>query len=105
MRACHRCSCYVKALDARCPHCGAAASLDLRPATAVLLGLALGGCADKDMQLMYGVPYDSSMEADADGDGWSPDTDCDDDNAEIHPEATETAGDGIDSNCDGEDDT
>ena len=58
-----------------------------------------GGQAD------YGVP-DTGIYVDDDGDGYSEaDGDCDDSNAEIHPDATETPGDGIDSNCDGNDDT
>ena len=41
-----------------------------------------------------------------DGDGWTPiNGDCDDTDPEIHPEAKETPGDGIDSNCNDDDDT
>lgn len=78
-----------------------------RATAAVLLGLGLGlaGCADKDMQTLYGEPYTGDS-IDADGDGWTvEDGDCDDENEEINPGATETTGDGIDSNCDGGDDT
>lgn len=43
---------------------------------------------------------------DADGDGWTVAAgDCDDDDETIHPDATETPGDEIDSNCDDADDT
>jgi len=52
----------------------------------------------------YGVP-----ETDADLDGYNDQNfggdDCDDTNANIHPGAAETPGDGVDSNCDGQDDT
>ena len=37
---------------------------------------------------------------DDDGDGYSKDTDCDDDNRNVHPDAEETC-DGVDNNCDG----
>ena len=49
--------------------------------------------------------YGVSM-TDEDGDGYyAEEDDCDDNNAEIHPGAEETPGDGIDSNCNGDDDT
>ncbi|MES2639171.1 MAG: MopE-related protein [Myxococcota bacterium] len=42
--------------------------------------------------------------ADADGDGWPVGTDCDDENAAVHPEAQETWYDGVDADCLGDDD-
>lgn len=38
---------------------------------------------------------------DSDGDGWADGSDCAPDDPTIHPNAAETCGDGIDSNCDG----
>ena len=59
---------------------------------------------DTSIAVMYGVPDTASW--DNDGDGYTPDEgDCDDDNADVHPGAEETPGDGVDSNCNGEDDT
>jgi hypothetical protein len=76
----------------------------------VLLGLSLAACdagkglGDGNLQPAYG---DVGPElTDADGDGYyAEQDDCDDDDADVHPDADETPGDGIDSNCDGEDDT
>lgn len=94
-----------------CPHCGTQAIPGLSTA-AVLLSLTLAACsAGKDsgqdsstVQALYGVSV-----TDSDGDGYPPVSaggdDCDDTNKDIHPDATETAGDGVDSNCDGSDDT
>lgn len=41
---------------------------------------------------------------DSDGDGWQDWQDCDDEDASVHPGATETWYDGIDSDCGGDDD-
>lgn len=40
---------------------------------------------------------------DEDGDGWAVEEDCNDADASVNPDAEETIGDGIDSNCDGDD--
>ena len=63
-----------------------------------------GMISDSGMADLYGVPDTASW--DNDGDGYTPeDGDCDDNNPEVNPGADETPGDGVDSNCDGEDDT
>jgi hypothetical protein len=84
-----------------------------RTAAAVLMGLALttSGCF-RD-QALYGAVRpgrepvaDTAGGEDADGDGFTAgDGDCDDDDADVNPDAGEIPGDGVDSNCDGEDDT
>lgn len=114
LRSCAQCGCHVRRPDPTCPHCGAAEAHDGRSgrtAAALLLGLVLSGCpgSDKDSDsetyaiALYGVPDTGT---DADGDGWSVAAgDCDDDNGAINPEEAETPDDGVDSNCDGEDNT
>jgi hypothetical protein len=65
-----------------------------------LLGLAITGCPSVTPEPDYGVPL-----TDADGDGYyAEDDDCDDGDDTIYPGAPEAAGDGVDSDCDGEDD-
>ena len=105
---CTQCHQHLFAVDANCSFCGAVvvgeAEASIRPSMgALLLGLLMGGCDDGDdgSVALYGVPV-----TDNDEDGWAAeDGDCDDNDASIHPDAEETPGDGVDSNCDGDDDT
>lgn len=64
----------------------------------------LGASVATAMTLMacYGVPYEPEC-TDVDGDGYCPPADCDDSDFERRPGAVDTAGDGIDQNCDGVD--
>ena len=71
-------------------------------------------CSDGEPYCLYIVAEEITatqedglvLSPNADGDYWTiEEGDCDDTDITIHPNATETAGDGIDSNCDGADDT
>ena len=54
------------------------------------------------LEIVYTL--DSELDVDADEDGYTiNDGDCDDTDAGIHPDATDTCGDGIDQDCDGSD--
>ena len=83
------------------------------------MGFAAIGCADNkdddsgqdtdtstivepaDDMAMYGVPW-----VDEDGDGYgAEEDDCNDQDPDINPGAEEIPDDGVDSNCDGEDNT
>lgn len=104
---CPTCGAHARAGTCACPHCGAKMCADRRTTTALVLGLALAGCRldlGKDdsalIQPAYGEPI-----VDMDGDGWEAGDDCDDDDPEIHPEAEEIPGDGVDQNCNEDDDT
>ena len=92
---------------------GSLNNIEIRADAILLLGL-VGCLRDKDpdrfpdtmTQPAYGVTVVDTGDIDADGDGYTrADGDCDDTNADIHPEAEEVPGDKVDSNCNGEDDT
>lgn len=88
----------------RDPRCTARSLFAVRPAHLWALGL-LWGCTSKE-----GLPSDSASHSgsadtaappiDADADGYALPTDCDDNNATIHPDAVETCNE-VDDNCDG----
>ncbi|MCB9744285.1 MAG: putative metal-binding motif-containing protein [Alphaproteobacteria bacterium] len=72
------------------------------------MGLALSGCGIFAPKDLYGGPDTEDVDSpfvDRDGDGFGVSEDCDDQDAAVHPDAEETPGDGVDSNCDGDDDT
>jgi hypothetical protein len=102
---CARCGQHHLRSDARCPHCGAGRVHSAgRSRAALALGLGLAGCATTTA--LYGVEVtDTSFYADVDGDGFSQaDGDCNDADDAVFPGAPELPGDGVDSDCDGEDD-
>ena len=67
----------------------------MRFLTFALLALTACGSADK------GNDTDPVVNPDGDGDGFIGDDDCDDSDGEIHPDANDAVGDGVDNNCDG----
>lgn len=105
-------ACGTPALGTGCPHCGGSShsSTAAKSLGSAVLLLGLGACIaggdrrpESVIEADYGVPDTGYL--DADQDGHPSRLDCDDDNDTIYPGAPETAGDGVDSNCDGEDDT
>lgn len=97
------CSCGSPLPGRCCPHCGACqrSAPAVLASAALVLGLGLTACGEEVIvQPAYGVP----PSFDEDGDGYAPPEDCDDADADVYPGAPETAGDGVDSDCDGEDD-
>lgn len=125
---CRSCSGFIPPGAGACPCCGAAvvepprAKAEARsrkgraPATsgrfAAAFGLAATGLMAVSLMACYGLPMcDESAKVDEDKDGYFADPgncyieepDCNDGDKTIHPGADDTAGDGIDQNCDGQD--
>ena len=94
-------NCNAPTSPGRCAHCGLdarrGALSGFRAVTLLGLGLIATSCA----QAEYGVIMTLD---DADGDGYSTLDDCNDADDTVFPGAQEIAGDGVDSDCDGEDD-
>lgn len=105
---CPRCATPLLPNTMGCTSCGAPIDegAEVRPLTMMIMGLSLAGCPVYDIQPEYGIAISDTGFTDNDGDGFSPrDGDCNDNSPTIHPEAEEIPEDGVDANCNGEDDT
>ena len=108
---CPSCAELVREGSCVCPHCGTHHPCKSRALAraALLLGIGLAGCdggtTTTDDTEMVQADYSGAVTADHDEDGYTDGVDCNDDDPNIHPDATETPGDGVDSNCNNDDDT
>jgi hypothetical protein len=111
---CSSCAGFVPHAANVCPHCGSAVATNKKAKAQGKPGLlgavataAVGGLMSITLMACYGVGY-TCESSDVDGDGYDANgecgpADCNDADANIHPEADDPVGDGIDQNCDGAD--
>jgi hypothetical protein len=98
--SCASCQSPVDARACRCPHCDVQLKIcgSNRSFAAALLALGLMACPTTSPQPDYGIPL-----TDDDGDGYfAEEDDCDDDDADVNPDAVEVPDNGMDDDCDGE---
>ncbi|MBK7760192.1 MAG: putative metal-binding motif-containing protein [Deltaproteobacteria bacterium] len=99
LHSCAACGQLNVESNTRCAFCGGAVRRGGLGPTALFMGLALSASACA--QDLYGIAY-----TDEDGDGYAAEADdCDDTDASVNPGAIDTVDDGVDSNCDGDDNT
>lgn len=103
MTPCTSCSRPVRDGELSCPFCG----VSLRSTGARVFNVVASGVTMVVLAACYGPPpggkdtmLDSNPITDADGDGVTSDTDCDDNNAAVFPGATEVCDDTLDNDCD-----
>ncbi|MBK8254078.1 MAG: putative metal-binding motif-containing protein [Polyangiaceae bacterium] len=112
---CGSCQGFVPHDADTCPHCGnsVVAPAPQKQSRKGLLGamatVATGGLMSITLMACYGIAYTCDGGVDKDGDGFyltndaNCESDCNDNDPNIHPFADDPLGDGIDQNCDGQD--
>jgi len=121
---CNECSGFIPSTEASCPNCSTSVSISkwIGPLKAVVT-VATGAALAMTLSACYGSPCAAGGndchfndrpvpqepcregEVDNDEDGFCGEYDCDDSNPDIHILADEIPNDGVDQNCNGEDNT
>ncbi len=115
LTACSTCGSFLPPYASACPSCARLAPRTRLPAAVRgLLAIGGGGLLSVTLSACYGAPcagggsscyndFCSDSSADTDGDGYCLEYDCDETRADVHEYAQDSAGDGVDQNCDGVD--
>lgn len=95
LQPCPNCHRHVRDDAETCPFCA-------RPGLTTRSFQALAGVVTTAiLTACYGAPPDDTGPIDADGDSYTSDVDCDDNDAAINPGATEICDNDVDEDCDG----